>query len=208
MKYPKFLFLNFYFLSLSGIPYPFPLTLLATWKHLRENKMLNLTILSFFITDLFIFIYNTALRFLNSHSIPSVNSDFLSIIDLSPEPYEIPLYLGLSLFLVLTIYLFYRVPDKSRLVPTIIKFILLILLFFVFIQNLGSYPMAGDTIFIPSPFDIKTSQVAVLIYSSFVLFLIFESEAIGRLSQRVFLILIMLVIAILTFEPRITYRRS
>ena len=102
------------------------------------------TIISFanqalFLTNLFVFTYKILLKLLNRWSPPVENPDFFSRELFAPEPFEIPLYLILSIIFVIIIlsksldFLTLRTSPKRG-----IFFLALLLSFYL---NIGSYPM-------------------------------------------------------------------
>src|SRR3989344_7010234 len=107
--------------------------------------MLSFIIETLFITDLWIFLYNNILALLNFGKHFKVTESFFFPIFV-PEPYEIPLYLGLTFVLtIVLIFLFKFLHPKS--VSTIslpLRLGLLFLLLVVFLMSLGSYPMKND----------------------------------------------------------------
>ncbi|MBI4009311.1 hypothetical protein HY357_03690 [Candidatus Roizmanbacteria bacterium] len=159
-------------------------------------------------TNIWIFLYNNILRFLDIHFPAQVNGEFIRS-GAVPEPFEISLYLFLSFLMVLFIFLLHRyfkkTPPGYHLITRYIIFVLLLLLF---LKNIGNYPMGRDTY----PYGKQDSQTYlfyILIYLATTGLIFFEGIIFSRflgmskkIGSLIFFSCISLIIAVLTFEPR------
>jgi len=161
------------------------------------------TIISFanqalFLTNLFVFTYKILLKLLNRWSPPVENPDFFSRELFAPEPFEIPLYLILSIIFVIIIlsksldFLTLRTSPKRG-----IFFLALLLSFYL---NIGSYPMKNNVQFIENLVDPTTSVFILAVYLTTITIIIAAAYWLRR--RWIFLLsLILIVIALFTFEP-------
>ena len=69
------------------------------------TTILWLTNEALLLTNLFVFTYKILLKLLNRFYPSVVNPNFFSKELFAPEPFEIPLYLGLSFVWVMTIFI-------------------------------------------------------------------------------------------------------
>ncbi len=170
-------------------------------------------ILSLFITNLWILLYNELLTLLNSLFPAKTVTDFIRV-GASPEPFEISLYLFLTLVFIFTLYLFYKYMHKENVenglkpLPThIIKSALILFLIILFVSNLGAYPMTH------SYFPYSTSETSLtyrlffLGYILVALFLVLEALIFDKVGKKnravgiVFFIFLTTFVAVVTFEP-------
>ena len=164
---------------------------------------------AFFISGVYAIVYMLVLQSLNAVYKYAPTITFIRS-GASPEPFEIPLYLGMSLLLASAIGLAYKkqVSQKLLIFPPIVRLFFFVCSFLFFIYMLGSYPMYRD--FFPYPeAEAPFVNIAVSIaYCALVVFLIAEVYIFSRLIKRnglrlsVIYSTIFFAIAILTFEPR------
>lgn len=105
--------------------------------------LLDLALVALFFTNIWVFVYTHLLVFLNSQFPAPAKVVFLTAIG-HPEPFEIPLYLGISLLFIFIIALLYRRPVQLKFIHPAIKAVILIILSFIFIRSLSSYPLAAE----------------------------------------------------------------
>ena len=80
------------------------------------SDFLYLANITLFLTNLFVFTYKILLKLLNRWFPPIQDPNFIAKKLLSPEPYEIPLYLGLTFIFVIVILFISK--RKNRIIPT------------------------------------------------------------------------------------------
>ena len=150
------------------------------------------------LTNLFVITYKVSLRLLSGLFPPVVNPIFYSKELFAPEPFEIPLYLILSIIFVIIIlsksinFLTLRTSPKRG--------IFFLALFLSFYLNIGSYPMKNNIQFIENLVDPNTSVFILTAYIGAVSIIIVLAH---RLRHRLILLfsLILIAIALFTFEP-------
>lgn len=161
------------------------------------------TLLSFanetlLLTNLFLQVYKILLEFLNFFFPPGLNPNFFSKKWFSPEPFEIPLYLILSIIWVIIIFTrsFTFMTGRTNRQRWIIFFALLL----PFFLNIGSYPLKNNLPFIKPPVD---SISLILIVAAYIFTIITVVIIAYRLRFRPLLLtlLILITIALFTFEP-------
>src|SRR3989344_8340122 len=150
------------------------------------------------LTNLFVITYKVSLRLLSGLFPPVVNPIFYSRELFAPEPFEIPLYLILSIIFVIIIlsksldFLTLRTSPKRG-----IFFLALLLSFYL---NIGSYPMKNNVQFIENLVDPTTSVFILAVYLTTITIIIAAAYWLRR--RWIFLLsLILIVIALFTFEP-------
>src|SRR3989344_2064354 len=170
------------------------------------------------VTNIWIFFYNTLLSLLNSRFPPKISETFY-ITGAAPEPFEIPLYLGLTFLFVILIFLLYRWIFKtpSQAVNTRVSYLsfsyifeaaVFLLLLSIFIVNIGAYPLRGDPDPYPPRTDTSFYQIGFVLYVVTVAFLTAQLTIIKRMIDRlghyanlIMAFLVIAVIALLIFEP-------
>lgn len=170
------------------------------------------------VTNIWIFFYNSLLSFLNSRFPPKI-SEIFYITGAAPEPFEIPLYLGLTFLFVILIFLLHRwifkaPPQAAKTRASDLSFsyileaVVFLLLFSIFIINIGEYPLRGN----PDPYLPRTNtsfyQVSFVLYVVTVAFLTAQLTIIKRMIDKLghyaYLItafLVVIIIALFIFEP-------
>ncbi len=174
------------------------------------SSLSGLVTVSLLVSDLFIFLYGYILRFLNSHFSAYVSPEFIRS-GAQPEPFEIFLYLsltGMCLFFLWTAHLFFKNEKViSRKIRYSLYLSIFVLLLF-FISNLGEYPMARSNYpYVTAEMPLTNSlffYLYVLVSLMIILEMVLLSKifAKNRLWQRFFLGFVLVLIAIVTFEPR------
>lgn len=170
---------------------------------------MNLVILSLFLTNVWIFFYKNILFYLRLKIPPPSIADFVVVWPL-PEPSEIPLYLTLiTLFTLLIFFLYkYILIKVKKNITGWPKYILLLLLIFVFLNNIGQYPLKGDFFPYKNPEPASINLLFFLSYIGIILMIFFFSHLFTfrlkskTLSWRIFAFLILVVIAFFTFEAK------
>lgn len=127
-------------------------------KKLKFWQVLEFAAIILFITNLWIWLYNNLLKYLNNRFPAKIDTSKLIGCCAAPEPYEIPLYYFLTAGFIIIILLVYRFKKTSEIVLSKkwhvslinIKKIFFLALFafmiLIFYKNLGSYPMHRDTL--------------------------------------------------------------
>ena len=137
----------------------------------------------FFFTDIWIFLYNDLLHFLNSKLPSTTSTDFIRV-GAVPEPFEIPLYLVFIALIVVFLCILFIKLKVTKIIQTSphLKFVLVVFFGLVFISNLGFYPLAHDIY--PEPTREKT-----LLYLLFFLISMFTAAVVviegALLAQRI-----------------------
>ena len=160
-----------------------------------------------FVTNFWVLLYNNILRWLDIRFPTKVPLEFIRS-GAVPEPFEITLYLFLSLAAVVILYLVHsRFPIAVNPRSSFLKIIILVLLSILFLKNIGNYPMARDHY----PYSLRnqlTYSLYFLFYVGINTLLLLEFTFLFNLSKRskkifIFLLigLLIFVIAIFTFEP-------
>src|SRR3989344_5896394 len=122
---------------------------------MKKLPSLRFAIEVLLVTNIWIFSYNTLLSLLNSRFPPKISETFY-ITGAAPEPFEIPLYLGLTFLFGILIFLLHRWIFKAPLqgakprAPVlsfsyILEVAVFLLMFSVFIINIGEYPLRGSS---------------------------------------------------------------
>lgn len=164
-----------------------------------------------FLTNAWILIYNNLLRFLNIHFPQSAPVGFIRE-GAVPEPFEILLYLTLSVLTIIAIW-FYHHKTKSSLFfhnkhQTLTNIAVLIFLTILFFINIGSYPMARSIYPYQQAETVSTYWIFFINYIAVVILFAAEAAIASRfiakykIAFRVFAFFILLIIAIASFEPR------
>lgn len=175
------------------------------------RKFLNFnfknTIELLFFVNLWVNIYTFSLTTLNflfpaKIPLPYPNGIFLSD-DVAPEPFEIPLYLITTTFIILLIYLYYKRNVFRNFYARFInsrrkEISIFIFLLVIFIIRLGFPPTDN--------FNIKS----ILVVASYLVFLIFSGVILfmsqiftnGRFKKILGYFLVLVFVSVVTFEPR------
>ena len=179
------------------------------------NRITDFSIVTLFITNVWIILFTNILTFLSYLYPPTTNSQLLRPISF-PNPFKIPLYLLLTITFVIIIWVFNTVKNHSnpnQVKPgetrnLLLKLFFLIILLYLFFSKLGSYPMAREYYPYALRPDKTIYNLVVFSYLLSIAFIIFELSIIYRFIKRSLLIstfyflLIALVIAFFTFEAR------
>lgn len=190
------------------------------WKKILENKTLN-TLLSFaneslLFTNLWIFLYKTILVYLRSNFISKIPQQFLYPADF-PEPFEMPLYVGLSVIFVALICLLHKyvfaqiklVDEKINFFQLVLKIGFFCLLLVLFVNNLGRYPLNSSYYTYIPRFDLSVYIIFFVVSLAIFFFLLAESVVLKKVLQKnkkiyslLLYMLVILIIAFITFEAR------
>lgn len=168
------------------------------------------------ITNLWVFLYINILQFLNKNYSTPTPVGFLRT-DIAPEPFEIPLYIVLTVLFIVSIWLFYKLFPKQLIdrflfnVPNAILLLSLILLntflLFIFKNNIGLFPMAHDIYPHSTQEKPSTYFYFLFIYLGIISVILLESLIVQKLSNRfkwiigAFITVVFVVIAAVLFEP-------
>ena len=172
--------------------------------------MTEILIESLFFTNLFVFIYNNLLIYLNKTFTPPSPMEFIRSGAVA-EPYEITLYLSLSALTVLGVFLLHRYIKNNLQKYSTLPFLRYIILIFLLIplkDNLGIYPMAHSIYPYPSPEDPLTYFIYLFGFLITAFFFIIETSLLNTLVKKNRLLLFLLflsivgMVALSTFEPR------
>lgn len=191
---------------------PFP-------KVLKDNPINEFTgflIETLFFTNIWIFFYKLLLLILRNKFPTAVTEGFLIPLNF-PEPFEIPLYLALSLLLVIVIFLLHKykavllkrrsINSEGKMINPI-RLIILLCLSALYIKHISEPLIGGDFSYIP-----QNSQafylIFIVLYLSGIAVFILETGIMQKLlkdKQKQFLIifygLVLLLIAFITFQAR------
>lgn len=179
-----------------------------------------------FFTNIWVFLYTNLLSFLNKRLPPIPIQEKFIRPDYKPEPYEIPLFLLLSIVFTLIIFLYYRYVKKyfsHKIAITLpykysvlIKSLVFIALGKLLFDNLGRYPLAHDLFpyslgLYPYP-DIKETPVTYHIYLFFYLasiaFIIVQTAILNPILKQskklfvIFMIFLLGILSLVMFEPQ------
>ena len=182
--------------------------------------IVNFLIETLVITNGWVFVYTRLLRYLNAAIPPSDPSqNFIRMpIEFAPEPYEIPLYLSLTFFTIILVFLYYRfvapfikqkihIPINPQLL-SVMKILSLFVLGGFFLYNLGKYPLAHEIPPYQKPIALQTRQLTLFFYLLTSSLILIESAILQNVitkSKKTFILFSSLVIGLLfivTFEPR------
>ena len=151
-----------------------------------------------FLTILFVYTYKILLKVLNHWFPPAVNPSFFVKELFSPEPFEIPLFLILSIIWV--IFIFSKFTSFFTLGASQKRWVYFLALLFSLYLNIGSYPLKNNVQFIKSPVDPFRSLFILALYLLTIIIIIVAAYRLRR--QKILLIILTLfTIAFFTFEP-------
>ncbi|OGK22179.1 hypothetical protein A2866_03410 [Candidatus Roizmanbacteria bacterium RIFCSPHIGHO2_01_FULL_39_8] len=170
-------------------------------KH--ASALFDYFIVALFFTNLWIILYTNLNKYLYFLFPPKITVMFYQAGLGNPEPFEISLYIVLSLLFVGLVRIFYQFHIKSRL----IRVLLFIFLSVLFLGKLGNFPLAGQS----DPYFLNPDRylyyIAFILYCITVSCLIIELSLLYRLFSRkrtlqsVVFFIILLVLAFFTFNP-------
>lgn len=179
---------------------------------------INFLIDVLFVTNIYVFLYNLVLSALNLLYQPVLHIAFYDG-QASPEPFEIPLYLGLTFAIVLTLYFFHHYFLKKFSVPTALftlinpkikkggLILILFLLLFLLYSTLGLYPFKGEPSQYPMRTDNNFSLIFFIAYVALISFITFQLTFLNQMLKKnrktffIGLVIIVAVIAIFIFQP-------
>lgn len=181
-----------------------PVCSMAVLDKLKKFLFFSCAALS--VTNIWILTFNYLLLFLNFKYPPILSEQFYRPAAAWPEPFEMPLYLGLTLLFVLLIW---QLP--KRLKPVKITFYWLVICFifllFVFLSKLGNFPMANEFY----PYSLRRDGSIYLLILSLYLgligFILIQSTILEKIFKgkalftAFFFLFIAFIIALFTFEP-------
>lgn len=187
------------------------------WGSILKNHYLGI-FLSYAIdilvfTNIWIYSYWYLLDYLNKHFPFTPSTSFIVKVKLylSPEPFEMPLYIILTIFLIVIIYIYFVIIKKifqkiclfdSDNLTTVRIFTFLILSLF-FLHRLGEYPMKANSTICNDTFLIYLLSILFIIIIMPILHYIYlNNRSLFRLSIFFFIILI---ISFFTFEPKFPF---
>lgn len=182
-------------------------TLKTSIKKLPFEKIVSFLIEVFLFSNFWILIYTTIIPALRLIFPIKPNDSFL-VSGVLPEPFEIPLYLLLTPFLIFLIYFLHRNIKKVVVsFHPIIKFIFLVILTIFFIKHLGPYPLSDEMLYslnthVFNPILVSILYLATLLVVAVEL-LIFD-HILKKLNYKNIIIYAFIVffIAVFTFPPR------
>lgn len=151
-----------------------------------------------FITNVWIFLYVKILTYLRASFPVSPQQQFVWVPSV-PEPFEIPLYLVLSLGFVLMIFFSQKLFERLNRLPLLIKILLIFLLSLIFISQLGRYPMGGEY----DPYPPRPNSLIYFIVGFLYLAVLGLAIVMSRYLNRIYLFwAIVFVLALVTFDAR------
>src|SRR3972149_10690757 len=170
--------------------------------------MIGFSIEVLFFTNIWVYIYTTVLQILRS-IFPVKPTDNFLILGVSPEPFEIPLYLGLCFLFVLLIYFIHsKIKKKHLKIHPWVKLSVFLLLLFLFLRNLGGYPLKDEAPQYKAITNQSLVNIYLLIYFATMLTVALEIVILdkllqnAKLKQLIIYTGVTLFIVIVTFPPR------
>ena len=170
------------------------------------SKVVDFFLPVFFISNIWIILYTKLNDYLYFRFPPRLNEVFFRSGLGNPEPFEISLYIFLTIFFIVTIWLYSKLSKEFRL-PISAKIIFLFLLLLLFVSKLGPFPLAKDI----HPYQRNYAQefynIILFFYLTFLL-LVTLQLAIVRffIVNKNFIffvyIFIALLVAAITFNPK------
>ena len=160
----------------------------------------------FLYTNVWIFLYTKLLVFFRALPLQKGSETFL-IQEVSPEPFEIPLYIFLTLGLACCIFLFHRFVAHRLNTPIFWLISLCLVLFILFAFQLGAYPLHGDSLpYLPRE-DKTFYFIRIFIYLVGVTLVVSQLSLFGSsvrtsLQRNILYFFAILLTAFFIFEPQ------
>src|SRR3989344_6026762 len=166
----------------------------------RYNFFVNIFITILIFTNIWINGYISLLSILNERFLSGFKVSSNLLIEVTPEPFEIPLYIFMAVIMIIVIIAFFKklaLYFSKKSSPT--KLLLFFLFLSLFIFRLGQYPMIEE-------FTLETFVKATL-YISAIILVIFISKLVLRKTNKekfdwMYYVFIFMIIAFFLFEPR------
>lgn len=163
-----------------------------------------------FFTNLWIIIFTKSIDYLNFLFPSHINEIFYRNPLANPEPFEISLYLFLSMIFLSTIFLRLSLQNRLKIpiLNTTVKFLISLLLLLLLVSKLGNFPLAGDIISYHLQPNRQVYTFIFFLYLAFIAFLIFEffllQKIIGgkKIGSFVIYVPVALLIGIAIFDPQ------
>lgn len=184
---------------------------------IKLSSLLSLLIEALFVSTAWVYLYTKLLLFLNSLYRPKVTEIFYRPELVHPEPFEISLYLFLSVCFMLIIWLYYtviakrirfpKIKDTQLFIFIIIKIFLFICLAIIFVNQLGGYPLALQIDPYPLRSDTFIYTVGLAIYLISIGAIIIEIVFLQHITshaKKYYLFwygIVVFIIGLITFEP-------
>lgn len=165
----------------------------------------------FLAADFWVFLYTRLLSLLNK-LYPAKLTETFYIPGAYPESFEIPLYLGLTFAFVFILYFICIIDNNGNLLKThisaSIKLAVILILVYIFITNLGFYPLKGDADPYPPRADSSFYTLSFVIYVSVIAFVTLQLailqrffKSLGKIGPLISFGLVITIIAVFLFEP-------
>jgi len=178
-------------------------------RNLSLEKIISFLIEALLFSNLWILIYTTILSTLRLIFPEKPNDAFLiSGAGVSPEPFEIPLYLLLTFFLIVIIYFLHRNLKKILFpIHPVIKLVFLVILATLFIKNLGPYPLKDEMLFSLNIQAFNPNLVSILYLATLIvvaLELLILNQILKKSNYKYIIIYVFVIsfITLFTFPPR------
>lgn len=173
------------------------------------TKFVDFANLLLVITNIWIIVYTGMVDFLNFKFPPRVNEFFYRPGAAFPEPFEMPLYLILSFFLTVAIWLLAKIYlKKNMIIATPLKYFFFLILTIQFITKLDHFPLANELY----PYNLRPHgmiyNIVLALYIGTISLIIVEFTFVAKIFAKkkfiipVLFICIGFIIAFFTFEPR------
>src|SRR3989344_3749368 len=163
--------------------------------------MIIATIQTLFFTDIWIYAYTRILQIFRLLFPKQPPTDFL-ILGVSPEPFEIILYLLITFLIVLLIFFTHKQTESYlRGLNRLIQYTFVTFLILVFLFNLGPYPLKVTGDFFPNLPYLLIYLVTITAFSTEIL-LLKKILVKSRFKTIILHFGIILALGIFTFPPR------
>lgn len=207
--------------------------MLSRLKPILDNKkyflILALAAAAFFLTNIWVNVYVGILDFLNFRYRPVITEIIYQNPQANPEPYEMPLYIGITVCFIVVIWLYYlfvqkKVSSANATFTSNPLFKMCVVIFFIFfafafINKIGPYPLQNELGFFLShgylyPYQPISQDIYLIVYLLFVgfagLVVMFSKllqQMIKNNSLKMFLycVLVCFIVLFITFDARFAH---
>ena len=176
------------------------------------NNLMNFSIQILLLTNLWVILYRTIINFLNHRFSPVIKETFYRPAAVSPEPFEMPLYVLLTFIFIVLIISFQGLlkrfeSRRSSATVFFTKLTILVLLLLFFLKLLGNFPLANDFYPYQLRMDKTIYNAFLFFYTLFFAFIIVETTTLERFLGKkkwfkpILYLALTVIIAIVIFEP-------
>ncbi len=169
--------------------------------------LLDLALESLIWTNIWIFLYTKVLFILNTLFPSHIDRSFLWVQS-EPEPFEISLYIIISLIVLLMIYISHKLVKNIPKISLKIKIPIFIILSLLFLFSLGAYPQALQfDPYLPRPDQSIYTKISLLYVFAVFIFIsvvtaISKFIKNNRLSTVLIYGFVIIIISLVTFDAR------